>query len=110
MVSLDLLKKKATEANKQYWFGDMQDNIHNICNLPTEPVQQRQELNWDAILRALTQQRTFVNLNITLDQIPYLIAIMLQTTYLQQQKQNFWTWWHYTICQMICLIDWFLYK
>ena len=45
----------------QYWSGEIKLNICNIFNLPDD-VQQRRALNWDAILRALAQQRTFVQL------------------------------------------------
>ena len=58
----DLAKKKVTEANLQYWLGKITENIHNIRNLPKMPVQQRGQINWEAILRALAQQRTFVQL------------------------------------------------
>ena len=56
----DLAKKKVTEANLQYWLGKITENIHNIRDLPKMPVQQRGQINWEAILRALAQQRTFV--------------------------------------------------
>ena len=47
-------------------------NICNIHNLPEETAQPRGAVNWDAILRALGQQRTFVQLqhHITCNPIP----------------------------------------
>ena len=58
----DLGKKKVTEANLLYWLGEITPNLCNICNLSKEAVQQRGPANWDAILRSLAQQRTFVQL------------------------------------------------
>ena len=55
----DLAKKKATEPNLQFWFGDVPQNVRNISN---DTVPRQGELNWDIILRALAQQRTFVQL------------------------------------------------
>ena len=36
--------------------------IRNICNLPKKPAPRQRALNWDAILIALSQNRTFVQL------------------------------------------------
>ena len=58
----DLAKKKVTEANLDFWLGERTQNICNIRNLFEEDVQQRPTRNWDAILTALGQQRTFVQL------------------------------------------------
>ena len=53
----DLGKKKVTEANLQFWLGEV---TQNICNIPKEHVQPRQQINLGATLTALAQQRTFV--------------------------------------------------
>ena len=56
----------------QYWSGEITQNICNVHNLPEETAQPRRAVNWDAILRALGQQRTFVQLQcyITCNPIP----------------------------------------
>ena len=59
----------------QYWLGEIAQNIHNILNIPEVPVQlpRQCQLNWDAILRAFAQQRTFVQIEhyITANPIPH---------------------------------------
>ena len=64
----DLGKKKTTEANFQYWLGEISQNIAEI----PVPVPRQYQVNWDTILRALVQQRTFVQLEhyITANPIP----------------------------------------
>ena len=56
----------------QYWLGEITQNIHNVHNLPEDTAQPRRAVNWDVILRALGQQRTFVQLQhyITCNPIP----------------------------------------
>ena len=68
----DLGKKKPTEANLQYWLGEIAQNIRNIHNIPEIPVNvpRQCQLNWDAILRALAQQRTFVQLELYITENP----------------------------------------
>ena len=105
----DLGKKKPSDANLQYWLGAITQNIRNKCNLPDD-VQQRRALNWDAILRPLANKKHLCSWNVRLERTQYLTAIMLQTTSLHRQKQNFWIWWHYIICPMTCLQDWLLCK
>ena len=59
----DLATKKNVKPNLKFWFGDNIRNfgIHNL--LQRDEVKPRaQPLNWSAILRALSQQRTFVQL------------------------------------------------
>ena len=59
----DLATKKNVKPNLKFWFGDNIRNfgIHNLSQRD-EVKPRAQPLNWSAILRALSQQRTFVQL------------------------------------------------
>ena len=42
----DLGKRKATEANLQYWLGEIMQNIRNICNATeSAPRQGQRQVN-----------------------------------------------------------------
>ena len=73
----DLAKKKSVELSLKFWFGDGTHNIPNIHNLPKTAQPRMATLNWPAILRALGQQRSFVQLQryIRANPIPEIVCV-----------------------------------
>ena len=73
----DLTKKKSVTPNLQYWFGDGICNFPNICNVPDIEAPRMQQLSWSAILGALGQQGSFVQLQryIAANPIPQLVSV-----------------------------------
>ena len=74
------------DANLRHWFGKeiMNTQIHNIYDARVHPI------NWSAILQALSQQRSFVQVKryINGNPIPDLVICELNDNLIPQETFN----------------------
>ena len=77
-TAYDLVKKKTVNADLKYWFGN-EFTYWCASDVPNEP--QQQQISWDAILKALSQQRTYAQLcrYVNSNAIPDLICAPYDT-------------------------------
>ena len=82
--AFDLGKKQSVQPNLKYWFGEGIHNLLDVNNVPDIETTFLQQFSWPTILRALGQQRSFVQLQryIATHPIPELVCVA-DDTFLQ---------------------------
>ena len=73
-TAYDLATKKTVAANLKYWFGN---DFMNQCASEVSNDPSQQQISWDAILKALNQQRTYAQLTryVNSNAIPDLVCV-----------------------------------
>ena len=106
----DLRKKQSVEPNLQFWFGEGICNIPDIRNEAEIELPHMQHVTWPARLRALGQQRSFVQLQRYISANPIPPLAQLQMTLSTSLTQVYWIWLHYTTYQMILKLALLLFR